>query len=362
MDNGSGDGAPAPSRGASPPRRSGRTLVDYRHYVAGTLSNVHVQGSKRNVIVFALPRSGSTFLMELLAAQPGMKVYNEPFTVHYAVSRRELGIESWEELTVGDDRRERYGRFIERLLANRVKELNPRFYRADRQLLSTRVTIKNIHAGKDIIPWFAETFRLMIAVLIRHPIPTALSHRILPRLPFLLRQKEHRALFDNSEIAFAERIIAQGPKFDQSILNWALETGAMFRNPAPGALVISYEDLTVYPHESFAFMREHLDLAPVADIDRLVSRASGSTVQSDPAVQHFFDAAAGTADRRFLIERWTEKVTPTQIDRAFEICDRLKIDVYRSGSFFPTPKYRVPGLQPEQGSVQPATPDPPASG
>jgi hypothetical protein len=42
------------------------------------LTNVHRQGPLPNVFLFATPRSGSTWLMEIIASQPGFKYYDEP--------------------------------------------------------------------------------------------------------------------------------------------------------------------------------------------------------------------------------------------------------------------------------------------
>ena len=58
--------------------------------IKGRLSNIHVQGDLPNIFVFATPRSGSTFLLEFLHAQPEMKTYNEPLSVRKAAMRRVL--------------------------------------------------------------------------------------------------------------------------------------------------------------------------------------------------------------------------------------------------------------------------------
>ncbi len=319
--------------------------MGFLKYLKGAASNIHRQGSKPDIHIFATPRSGSTFLMELLAAQPGIKIHDEPLTVNYPESRRELGVDTWEALTVMPDREERYRRFFDRLGHNRIKDLNRPIYRKHSRLLTDRNVFKNIHGGKDMLPWFADTFGAMILILIRHPIPTVLSHRKFPRLPYLLRQSGYRRLFTEQEIGFAEKLIAHGTRLEQGMIDWTLEMCAMFRNPPPGATVISYEDLTVHPEQSFAWLRERLLLAPIDDMASLIAQPSVSTGQSDDETQHFFAQTGPDADRSFLINRWTQRVSAEEIRRAFEICAFFGLHLYEEGRLFPTDPYRVPALR-----------------
>ena len=293
--------------------------MSWLRYLRGAGFNIHRPGDKPNIFIFATPRSGSTFLMELLAAQPGMKVFDEPLNANYPACRRELGITNWEELTVMPDREEQYKAFFGGLLENRIKDLNRSPLLKYGRLVTKRVVIKNIHGGKDMLPWFAQTFDAQILVLLRHPIPTVLSHQKFPRLPYLLRQPGHRALFSPEEIAFADRLIETGTRLEKGMIDWCLEIGAMFRNPWSDATVISYEDLTVFPRESFEFLRGRLMLEPMNDVERRAARASGSTEQSDDEARRFF-AKGGNGDRRFLISRWRSRVSEHDLRRAFEIC------------------------------------------
>jgi hypothetical protein len=314
-------------------------------YLKGAASNIHRQGDKPDIYIFATPRSGSTFLMELLAAQPGIKVHDEPLTVNYPESRRELGVETWEALTIMPDREERYRRFFDRLRFNKVKELNRPIYRRHGRLFTNRNVFKLIHGGKDMLPWFAETFGAMIVVLIRHPIPTVLSHRRFPRLPYLLKQPVHRKLFTDREIAFAEDLIVGGSKFEQGMIDWSLEMGAMFRNLPADATIISYEDLTVYPEQSFAWLQERLLLDPVDDIGALIAQPSVSTGQSDEETQRFFAQSGPGADRTYLISRWQQHISPEEVSRAFEICAAFDLQLYERGNLFPMDPYRPPALR-----------------
>lgn len=63
-----------------------------------TLFHLHQYTGNQPVFIISSPRSGSTWLMELLLTQPGMYSANEPFNLRNAYHRKMLGINTWEEL------------------------------------------------------------------------------------------------------------------------------------------------------------------------------------------------------------------------------------------------------------------------
>lgn len=314
-------------------------------YFKGAISNVHSPGEKPDIFIFATPRSGSTFLLEIISAQRGAKLFDEPISANHPVKRRELGIETWAELTVMRNRKERLKRYFDRLRQNKIKELNPAFYRSHSRFLTHRNVFKVIHGGKDMIPWFASTFAAMIVILIRHPISTALSHKQLPCLPYRLLQPYTRALFSHREIAFAEEIMERGTFFEKAVLDWTLQMAEIFRHPIDSvAAIISYEDLTAFPRESYAYLAEKLWLDPVDHIEALFANPSSTTNQSDEETRRFFAKAEETTDRSYLISKWTERVTPAQTARAFEICEAFALRLYEPSNLFPNADYRLPTL------------------
>ncbi|MGH8501120.1 MAG: hypothetical protein ACREVE_01355, partial [Gammaproteobacteria bacterium] len=65
------------------------TLIKY-------LCNFHRQGSKPNIFIFSTPRSGSTWLMELMLTQRGFKSCSEPFNLRFTEVATTLGIYDWD--------------------------------------------------------------------------------------------------------------------------------------------------------------------------------------------------------------------------------------------------------------------------
>jgi hypothetical protein len=318
----------------------------WRRSLVGSLSNFHRPGPRPDIFIFAMPRSGATFLMEMLGAQPGVKLYNQPIDAGDPARERELGARTWEELTLMSDREERYLRFFDRLRHNRVKELNAPFYRRNHRFFTNRNVFKINGGAEGMIPWFASTFAGMVVILIRHPIPVALSLRGPARVHDLLKHPVLRQLFSASEIMFAQDVVASGSAFERGLINWVLQTGAMLRpGVEPDWVVISYEDLAMHPKESFDYLRANLDLDPIADLMSLAARPSGSTNLSTQETQRFLAEHGPDDDRLHLINKWTVRASPDEVRRCFEICRYFKFDLYEEENLFPVAPYRVPAFR-----------------
>ena len=306
-------------------------------------SNIHRQGDLPDIFIFSAPRTGSTFLMEVLAAQPGMKSVNEPFNMNYPHTHRELGANNWRDAVLLPNRREVYGKYVDRLRGGRVNDFKSPFWGEYGRFYTTRHTFKILHAGEDMIEWFEERFNGLIVLLIRHPVPTVLSHHHHPRADYFLQQPEMRAKFAPRHLAFAERILESDNQYDRGVMDWCLQYyPAFIKGVNPRWTVISYEDLSVEAEGAVRFLEQRLQLIPVKNLSKLIGTPSGSTVQSDASTVAFFNSGKAASERRFLIEKWRKNLAPGVEKRTFEILEGMGLDIYSEGNLFPAEKYRIP--------------------
>lgn len=305
--------------------------------------NIHRQGNLPDIFIFSVPRTGSTFLMEVLGAQPGMKSIDEPFSMNYPHANRELGVNNWPDAVTMANRRDVYGRYVDRLCKGQINDFKSPFWSQNGRFYTTRNTLKILHAGEDMLPWFEERFNCMIVLLIRHPIPTVLSHDQHPRVDYFLRQPEMRAQFSTSHLSFAEHILATGSVYERGVIDWCLQYYPAFTHGIrPSWTVISYEDLTVESAGAVKFLEQRLKLSPVKNLSRLIGKPSSSTNQSDPDTVAFFKSGKASDSRDYLIEKWRNGLESGREERTFEILDGMGIDLYRRGDLFPAEKYRIP--------------------
>jgi hypothetical protein len=313
----------------------GRVLAPY--------GNIHRQGKLPDIFIFSAPRTGSTFLMEVLGAQPRMKTLDEPFSMNYPHTHRELGVDNWPDAVLMKNRREIYGRYVDRLCRGEIGDFKSPFWSQNGRFFTTRNTLKILHAGEDLLPWFEERFDCMIVLLIRHPVPTVLSHRMHPRVDYYLRQPEMRELFADSHIRFAERILASDNRYDRGVLDWCLQYYPAFTHGIkPSWTVISYEDLSVEAVGAVKYLEQRLQLYPTKNLSRIIGKPSVSTVQSDAQTVAFFKSGQASQSRHYLIEKWREGLEPGREERTFEILEGMGLNIYSRGNLFPIEKYRIP--------------------
>jgi len=322
------------------------------HSLKGRLLNHHRPGDRPDVFLFSTARSGSTFLMEVLAEQRGMKVVNEPLQLNYPHVRRSLGWETWGEAATAPDRRERFKAHFTRIRENRIPLLNQPPYRRGGKLFTNRITFKILHGGEDLVDWFEDELGAAVLVLTRHPIPTALSHHVHPRAPYFLRQPELAGRMSAVQRLLLQGALDDADHFRIGIASWCVQNMFFTSGRArPSWTRVSYEDLTLFPQTTVDRLAARLDLDPVANAEALARRPSGSTRFSRSDAKDFF-AQGAAADRSFLVERWLKKASPEEIDFTARALDVFEIDFYRADD--PYPAHVGDARQTERAGGEPA--------
>ena len=72
-----------------------------------SISNIHRPGYKKDIFLFATARGGSTWMMEILASQPGIKFFDEPVNIRRPNVQRTGVFRDWLDL-MPDGRRVEY--------------------------------------------------------------------------------------------------------------------------------------------------------------------------------------------------------------------------------------------------------------
>ena len=311
------------------------------HAIKGRLLNHHLPGPRPDIFLFSTPRSGSTFLMEILSEQPGMKIINEPLQLNFDDVRASLGWENWEEATTAPDRRERFAAHFDRIRKNKLPLLNRPPYRRGGKFLSNRITFKILHGGEDMVEWFEDELGGAILVLVRHPIPTAHSHYLHPRTPHFLGQKELADRMTRDQARLIEETVSNADHFQLGVIGWCVQNMFFTRDKMrENWTIVSYEDLTLAPQESVDMLVERLDLDPVTNAEELAQRPSLSTRYSKGDTKAYF-ASDAAADRKFLVEKWLAKTSPEEIAFTRKALDVFQIDMYRADDPYPQAGYAV---------------------
>lgn len=287
-------------------------------------TNWHRPNGKPNAFIFSMPRSGSTWLQELIWTQPGFKYCNEPLNLKGTFLQEKSGVNGFEEL-YSPSSREKVVRYLQQFNTGKHHFLDPSPLRKNYRPVTNRIVFKIIHGGEIFINAIAEACNGKVVFLIRHPIAVSLSRKVLPRLNVLCSEQilEH---FSSSQQKLAQEIQANGTFLEKGVLSWCIQNQLALWQRKSDWLVITYEQLTVEPTPVINALVKHLELPYPERIWRQLNIPSAVKVQSEEKAVEMM--AGEQEQRRFLIERWKEKVSPKEANHLMQIVADFELDVY----------------------------------
>lgn len=305
---------------------------------AKSLSNIHVNdASKPPVIIISTPRSGSTWLMELVLSQPGFKPCNEPFNLR----RREVAdaLRLSQAELYDQQHLPEIGAYLTSFVnggyGTGFKNLLP--HENYHRFITRRLVFKILHAGEDLIHWLADTFNAKILFMLRHPVPVSLSRQKLPRLKTLL-SPPYSDNFSERQLRMAAKICSEGDYTEKAVLDWCLQNAVPLNKYRQDVLLITYEQLVLKPEPIVDLLMSELQLdSRRAMIDQL-ERPSRSTSKSSAET---VSALKQKTNKNWLVEKWNEKISREEESRLMRIVETFEIDVYRSGSCISPENYWI---------------------
>jgi len=302
------------------------------------LCNRYKQGEQKNICLFSTRRGGSTFLMELIAANKGIRFCDQPFSIKSSLSGQISHLPIFDRsqvISLDEDDEAMVRAYLEKIFSGTLNVQAPwRFWRRDFDFLANRMVLKIVDA-KGIIDWVDRNFPVHIVYSTRHPIPTVLSimrNRWELTASAYLRDRHFVSNYlDPDQHAYAQNLLANGTLFQKHILNWCLENLVPLRliGERPHWLYLSYEELMLDPAKAIERLSEHLHLADIERMREKISMPSKSTRSHSTADA---SAAIKDGDRRTILGRWRRELSRKEERSAFDILDRLNVSVYHYGS------------------------------
>ncbi|MEE3326555.1 MAG: sulfotransferase [Myxococcota bacterium] len=298
-------------------------------------SNRHRPGTRPNVFVFTTPRSGSTWLMEMIHTQPRFKQCSEPLDLRIPGIAQRLGISDWEAL-YQDANWPRIQAYFEGLCAGRIHFLNQSPFSPHYRPLTSRLLAKVLHGGEARIGELARACNARVVLLLRHPIPVSLSREFTPRLEAFLTSDYSRH-FSEEEIQFAWEVVRGGSRLEKGVLDWCLQNAVPLRQAEEDWVVISYEELVLAPEPVLATLADRLQLEDRALMESGLLKPSATVRKSDAVTAEFLKGPRVGDESWWLVTKWREKVAEEEERSVMRILERFGIDQYRFGEVLPRP-------------------------
>lgn len=259
-----------------------------------------------DVFLFSTPRSGSTWLVELISTQPGFKCCDEPLNLRDYLVRRRLGIESWEELCNRNAFKE-LEPYFNRLHSGRLKFRDPVPFRNGWRPVTERIVYKILHGGEAFIREFEESFEARIVFLIRHPIAVTLSRKVFPRLQVFVNS-DYASYLTEAELSYTRRALEGGSDFQRGMLSWCIQNSIALRHLTSSCLTVTYEQLVLEPEVVVPHLVTHLSLPQPDRCMARLATPSASSKKSSEHTREYLKERTPAEDRRWLVEKWQRRV------------------------------------------------------
>ena len=296
-----------------------------------SISNIHRPDGSPNVFLFSVPRSGSTWLMELVWTQPGFKPCNEPLDLRSSRVRQHLGVSEWQDL-YAQNATLALQSYFQAFCEGQSGFMNPSLLRRPYRPFTRRIVFKVIHGGEDRIHWFRDTFDGRVVLLLRHPIAVSLSREVYPRLRAFLSSDYQRHL-TKDQLDYALKVCETGTELERGVLSWCLQNAIPLRAATDDWAVVSYEQMVLEPQPVIMHLAYKLELPEPGRMLERLTTPSGVKAKSDAETQQVLEDA--TSRRAWLIEKWQRQVSEAEERRAMEILERFELDVYSPGDLLP---------------------------
>jgi hypothetical protein len=315
------------------------SLSDQAKYVVKAVSNLHRQGDRPNIFLFATARGGSTWVMEILASQPGMKYYDEPFNIRRDNVARVGLFTKWEDLMADTDDPDRVVKFLNDLAAGEYPFMNPPPFRPHHRLLTDRIVFK-IHEMEHLIGRIARECNGQVVYLLRHPISTTLSRAVFPRLDLFLASKYYADVIgDGPRLRDIRRLGAEGTRLQKGVVSWCFENVIPLQRRDFEGLFVTYEELLLNPSRSCDLFLKALQFDDRDKMMQAFSTPAANISMSSPETLQQMAKQDPLERAASLISRWQGKVTPEDRAAVTEIMELFGLNVYTGADVLPHKSY-----------------------
>jgi len=232
--------------------------------------NAH-KSRQKDVFIFAMPRGGSTWLLELISSQPGFKYINEPFSLRNKRVRKYFGFSDWDEY-YQERNEDKIINYLKGISNGTITIMNPFPFRKFYRFFTNRTVFKIIHCCEDKLDKIINDPDLnsYAIILLRHPIAVSLSRKQLPRLASFL-STDCSENFTKVQLVKARKILNQGTNLEKGVLSWCIQNYLLLSSTSNNKSIITYEQLVLEPK---IVLKHIANKICIEDIEKIMKRVN----------------------------------------------------------------------------------------
>ena len=293
------------------------------------------QGDRKNILLYATRRGGSTIVMQLLSVDEDTRDISEPFELFHTnnlkgkIKLKSLPSKYFSQyITLNKSEEKQVLNYLSSLLSGKYQEFQV-YYKANR-------TVVKIVNALPLIDFFSEKLDVYTLYFVRHPIPQALS---IVKNKWGITAKAYLAdkLFcDNyltqTQIEFCKKILNECTYLEQAALSWCLENLFPLKFSKTEKMILTYEELVLNTDKVINYLFDNLHISnkkAMFDILRKPSRSSHLSLSSTKE-------AIFNQDKTKIVGRWESEISQTDKAKVQIILDKFDIFEYKADSILPS--------------------------
>lgn len=298
-----------------------------------------------DVFIFALGRSGSTLVAEILNTDRNIKLCSEPFVlqqpnVNVLKSYFPEDFLTDRYLDVSSDEFKTILKYLDDLSLGKTWN---GFYWSDfpgkDHSLKTNRTLFKLHKLTYLFDDIVKTIPSHGVYLLRHPLSHSLSRMRngwdTYNKMFLHSSKIQTNISSAAKLK-AQEIISGGSKIEKFVLSWCLENYVFLQQEKNGRLpenvsLVTYEKLIDDPENTIQSICKQTDIPFSGRMLEKVLEPSHGIAHSTKETKTQIRNKQG----KQLLENWRKHITTAEEEKSFAILDAFGFDLYRKGENLP---------------------------
>jgi len=289
--------------------------------IRGILHLGYNKDINNTVFLTSLPRSGSTWLAEIISYKNEFRYMFEPFFPKYVFQARRIG--EYEYLRPGEHF-QLAQKTVRRIITGRIR--NPWVDRFNKRVVYKRILIKDVRTNL-IAGWLNHNFPDMkIILLLRHPFATSLSLRRLKWGPSLKRFISQAKLVEDHLTEFLPKMKEAKSEWEMFIFMWCILYYVPLKQLAfkKNCYICYYEKFCSHPFDETLKLMKWLN-CDIGEIREENFKRPSSMAKKGSAV----------LSGKNRVTWWVDKINKSEVDCGVEILKYFGLDEIYDGSPFP---------------------------
>ncbi len=314
------------------PKKVKRKLIHLsRKHLLRNLAPKKIYDPANNHYIFADPRGGSTWLMEIIQSITNEPVIWEPLDLKLRRNPFKSINFGWRQHIPEQGQWEEAFELFQQLFEGKILEKNSLDYSTFKQLKNSETLLFKICRGNALLPWLCHNFEFkhQPVYLVRHPfavVSSQLKHGAwdydfkgfeIPETPFNANYLKHRAFLKTLKT-----------KEEALVASWCLSNleSLNHRHNNVKWVTITYEDFVLNPEKEIQRITDRWNLS--IDITSLNLRKDSVTTRAD---------SPGEALKR--IANWKTNFDSKQLAAMGRVLDYFEVSLYSKEDSTPQLKF-----------------------